>query len=469
MKKFLAILLCLVMVLGLAACGSSDEKEETTTAAAGEETTAAEKEETTAAQKEDDTEAATEGGEAETTQADTSIADHPLYQLTDRNNLQGLISPVQLVDRSGIEKALPTEQKSDLFLGYSGGTLISSFFVDIQNGFIDKCEEYGYKHSELYTSSMGDTAGSFTNVDTLIAQSVDGIVLSGDSDAIGTQAETCVNAGIPCDSINVPNDIMNHMITAVTNGDFNGGYVTGLDVGENLYYPQWKDQADPVRTTVMFGTAGNQISMSKLCGILTGIIESVTKLQGNPMIFEDAAFLANGYITDLALNGSLDIPEINMSIKGYGEGQWVTADALSAAEDLFTATPDMQLMMCDNDYMAIGGILAAQAIGVNVGQDCFIFACSDGTMVALEYVRDGLMYCTGVNCAYALGWGNVEVFHMVYEEGFDASNMPNQTLVDTMPLTQENWEQYYDPSIELVRETTIEFKTTEELLAEYGL
>ena len=79
------------------------------------------------------------------------------------------------------------------------------------------------------------------------------------------------------------------------------------------------------------------------------------------------------------------------------------------------------------------------------------------------------MYCTGVNCAYALGWGNVEVFHMVYEEGFDASNMPNQTLVDTMPLTQENWEQYYDPSIELVRETTIEFKTTEELLAEYGL
>ncbi len=468
MKKLLAILLCLVMVLGLAACGGSDDKAEDTTAAASEETTAAAKEETTAAPAAETT-AAPEGEDGETKEAPSMDNLHPLYLIEDRNNLQGLISPVQLVDRSGIEKALPTEQKSDLFLGYSGGTLISSFFVDIQNGFIDQCEEYGYKHSELYTSSMGDTAGSFTNVDTLIAQSVDGIVLSGDSDAIGTQAETCVNAGIPCDSINVPNDIMNHMITAVTNGDFNGGYVTGLDVGENLYYPQWKDQADPVRTTVMFGTAGNQISMSKLCGILTGIIESVTKLQGNPMIFEDAAFLANGYITDLALNGSLDIPEINMSIKGYGEGQWVTADALSAAEDLFTATPDMQLMMCDNDYMAIGGILVAQAIGVNVGQDCFIFACSDGTMVALEYVRDGLMYCTGVNCAYALGYGNVEIFHMVYEEGFDASDMPNQTLVDSIPLTIDNWEQYYDPSIELVRETTIQYLTTAERRAQFGL
>ena len=466
MKKLLAILLCLVMVLGLAACGGSDDKAEDTTAAASEETTAAAKEETTAAPAAETT-AAPEGEDGETKEAPSMDNLHPLYLIEDRNNLQGLISPVQLVDRSGIDKALPTEQKSDLFIGYSGGSLMSSFFVDIQNGFIDKCEEYGYKHSELM--SENDTSAAFTNVDTLIAQSVDGIVLSGDGDAISTQAETSVAAGIPCDSINVPNNIMNHMITAVTNGDFNGGYVTGLYVGENLYYPQWKDQADPVKTTVMFGQAGQPITMSKLCGILTGIIESVTKCQGNPISFEDAAFASNDYITKLALEGSLEVPEINMLITGYGEGKWVTADALSAAEDLFTATPDMQLMMCDNDYMAIGGILAAQAIGINIGTDCFFFACSDGTMVALEYVRDGLMLCTGVNCAYALGWGNVEVFHMVYEEGFDASDMPNQTLVDSIPLSAENFDKYYDPSIELVRETTIEFLTTQEKLATYGL
>ena len=341
------------------------------------------------------TTAAPAENEDETVAPTPSIADHPLYQLTDRNNLQGLISPTQLVDRSGIVKALPTEQKSDLFIGYSGGQLMSSFFVDIENGFIDQCEKYGYKHSELYVESRGDTAGQFTNVDTLIAQGVNGIVLSGDGDAIST--------------------------------------------------------------------------MSKLCGILTGMIESVTKLQGNPISFEDAAYASNDYITKLALDGTLEVPEINMSIKGYGEGMWVTADALNAAEDLFTATPDMQLMMCDNDYMAIGGILAAQAIGINIGTDCFFFACSDGTMVALEYVRDGLMLCTGVNCAYALGWGNVEVFHMVYEEGFDASDMPNQTLVDSIPLSAENFDKYYDPSIELVRETTIEFLTTQEKLATYGL
>ena len=460
MKKLLAILLCLVMVLGLAACGGSDSKE---TTAAKEETTAAAAE-TTAAKDE----TAAPGGETETTASGGGSTElHPLYLITDRNNLQGLISPVQLVDRSGIDKALPTEQKSDLFLGYSGGSLMSSFFVDIQNGFIDKCEEYGYKHSELY--SEGDTAAGFTNVDTLIAQSADGIVLSGDGDAISTMAETAVAAGVPCDAINVPNDIMNHMITAVTNGDFNGGYVTGLYVGEHLYYPTWKDQADPVKTTVMFGQAGQPITMSKLCGILTGMIESYTKCQGNPISFEDAAFMSNDYITKLALDGSLAVPELNMDITGYGEGKWVTADALKAAEDLFTATPDMQLMMCDNDYMAIGGILAAQAIGVNIGQDCYFFACSDGTMVALEYVRDGLLFCTGVNCAYALGWGNVEIFHMVYEEGYDASDMPNQTLIDTIALTAENWEKYYDPSIELVRETTIEFLTTQEKLAQYGL
>ena len=462
MKKLLAILLCLVMVLSLAACGSSDEKEETTTAAAKEETTtaAAKEDETTAAAKDDETTPAEtqEGGEVQL---------HELYLIEDRNNLSGLMSPVQLVDRSGIEKALPTEQKSDLSLGCDLGTLMSSFFVDIQNGFEDKCKEYGYDYSVLVSDN--DTSQMFSIVDTFISQGMDGIMLHGDADAITTAAETAVAAGIPCDGCSVPNNVMNPMITAVTNGDFNGGYVTGKYVGEHLYYEVFGQQADPVKASVMFGTAGVSITNSKICGILTGMIESFTKMQGNPIAFEDAAVLCNTYVTQLTVDGSLSIPELNMDIVGYGEGEWVTATALAAAEDLFTACPDMQLMICDNDYMAIGGILAAQAIGINIGTDCYFFACSDGTMVALEYIRDGLMYCTGVNCAYALGWGNVEVFHMVYDENYDATDLPSQTLVDTMPLTVENWEQYYDPSIELVRETTITFKTTQEKLAEYGL
>ncbi len=460
MKKLLAVLLCLVMILGLAACGGSDDKAEETTAAKEETTATAKEDETTAAAAEETTAAG--GGE---TQATGEL--HPLYLIEDRNNLSGLISPVMLVDRTVMDKALPTEQKSDLSLGCTLSTLQSSFFVDIQNGFEDQCKKYGYAYSIL--CSDRDISAMFSDVDTFISQGVDGMCIHGDADAISTAAETSVKAGIPCDSCSVPNNPMNNFVTCVTNGDFHGGYVTGKYVGEHLYYEVFGDQADPVKASVMFGTAGISITNSKICGILTGMIEAFSAKKGNPISFEDAAYMCNDYVTKLTMDGSLQIPELNMDIVGYGEGKWVTADALKAAEDLFTSCPDMQLMICDNDYMAIGGILAAQAVGINIGQDCYFFACSDGTMVALEYIRDGLLYATGVNCAYALGWGNVEVFHMIYEEGYDATDLPNQTLVDTMPLTAENWEQYYDPSIELVRETTIEFLTTTEKLAQFGL
>ena len=443
-----------------------DEPESESSGTIESESTSAVESETTIVEKPSESSVNNES-ETETTDSTVARNDHPLYQLTDRTNLSGLISPLDLVDRSGIKKALPTINKSDLYLGFSGTYLGSAFYVDIQNGFIDRCEKYRYKHTELFSENSTQTAN--TNVDTLISMGVDGIVLSGKATVVTVQAQTAVNAGVPCDSCSVPDTVMNSTITAVTNSAFNEGYVTGLCVGADLYYPQWRNQSAPVKATVLFGKKDNSDSRSRICGTLTGMIESVSRSNGNPFSFEDAAYLANDYITTLVQNGSLEIPEINMSIVGYGEGQWVPENALYEAENLFIICPDMQVMICENDYMAIGGILAAQAIGVNIGTDCTFFACSEGTMVALEYIRDGQLYCTGISCAYALGWGNVEIFHMVYEEGYDASNMPSQTLIDTIALTRENWAEYFDPSIELVRETTIKFLTTEEKLAQYRL
>ena len=145
MKKLLAILLCLVMVLGLAACGGSDDKKEETTAAK-EETTAATQGETTAAQQETAApggETAAPGGE------DTTWAE--IYTVEQRSCLQGLISPANLVDRSAIPKGLPVDLKDPIAVGCSTSSLNSSFFVEMQNSLVSKSSDVVQSASQCST------------------------------------------------------------------------------------------------------------------------------------------------------------------------------------------------------------------------------------------------------------------------------------------------------------------------------
>ncbi|MBR3719888.1 MAG: hypothetical protein IKN20_08515, partial [Firmicutes bacterium] len=182
MKKFFSVLLVLVMILGLAACGGSDDKKDETTAAQ-EETTAA-KEETTAAKEE--TTAA--GGETAAPGGETGEM-HEIYLVEDRNCLNGLISPNDLVDRSDIEKALPTEPKEGLLCGIEIASLRNTYYVEVQNTCTSTCEGYGYSVNCLIAEDSVDRM--VANIDTFITQGCDVIGVNGDVTILTQISTTC--------------------------------------------------------------------------------------------------------------------------------------------------------------------------------------------------------------------------------------------------------------------------------------
>ncbi|MDR1619763.1 MAG: hypothetical protein LBS18_03770, partial [Clostridiales bacterium] len=56
----------------------------------------------------------------------------------------------------------------------------------------------------------------------------------------------------------------------------------------------------------------------------------------------------------------------------------------------------------------------------------------------------------------------MELIHMIFEEGYDASNMPGAIFTPTNAITRENLDQYWDGVAEVAFGSPIAFQTIDE-------
>ncbi len=78
----------------------------------------------------------------------------------------------------------------------------------------------------------------------------------------------------------------------------------------------------------------------------------------------------------------------NMKVLAKQTGSWDRAKGLAVAQDWFQAYPDMNVILANNDEMAIGALLAAQKSGKSDAD--LIIGGVDATPDALEYMGGGL-------------------------------------------------------------------------------
>ena len=57
---------------------------------------------------------------------------------------------------------------------------------------------------------------------------------------------------------------------------------------------------------------------------------------------------------------------------------------------------------------------------------------------------------------------------MIFEEGFDASDLPTVTALPNACITKDNYEEYTDPDLDYCIELPIEVKSIPEIKAELG-
>ncbi|HBO37421.1 MAG TPA: ATPase [Pasteurellaceae bacterium] len=258
--------------------------------------------------------------------------------------------------------------KKALLAMLCGGLLLTSQAVTAKNlvigapmvSFADKWQTYvqdairdfDQKHDDVViklSDANADPARLLNDVETFIDQKVDALlVVPTDPNIVKVIGRKAKKAGIPLIIVNrKPNDEdMQYITSYVGSDEIEGGRIQGNYIVDTLNGKEGK-------ALILLGPLGQ---------------DAVTKrTQGNKEVF--AQHKSINVITEQ-------------------EGKWERDRGLSIAENLLAARKEINVIVSNNDEMAIGAVLASRKLGFK-DEDLLIVGL-DATPDALEYLGKGL-------------------------------------------------------------------------------
>jgi ribose transport system substrate-binding protein len=383
---------------------------------------------------------------------------HELYNHLDDNALSGVTKPI-LASRAGIRKGLPVAQKKNLVVGWSEPTMSSAWFAGIQRGAVQYTREYGYELKFLVATDF-DANKQSNDIEALITQGIDVLVL----DAVDFQAQVvdvqkAVDAGIPVISLYAFQDEV-PVVTTITANYYEQTFLAG-EYAAKLF-------TSPIEMVMIPGQIGHPLSNSRVAAFLSGWIYAKQQMAGTAKPYRQDAQLEgyNGYLS-LVRNGRLDLTgAYGVNVVGMANGGFNDVGGMAAAEDLLTAHPNIKLIFPDNDQEAAGAIKVLDQRGLT-GQIQVVTGC-DGDTSALTLVGEGKLGSTGYNNPLAITKAIVELIHKIFEESYDANNMPMITALPVSLFTGDTYMSIFDPNTEYGKILDVEFRTVDEVNAPGG-
>ncbi len=256
-------------------------------------------------------------------------------------------------------------------------------------GIEQKGEELGIK--VIINDGKNDLNAQISQAEDMISQEVDAIILHAiSSEGSSVIVDKCNDAGIPCVIMNL----------SVESEDYSA-YVGVNDV---------------------------------FAGEMQG--EHVTELldgKGNICILEGELGTGATIKRDEGLDNTI-LKESGFTLLERQTANWSRATAMSMTEDWLTQYDDIDAILCHNDDMAMGAMLACEAAGRDDIIVCGVDAISD----ALEAISEGRLDFTIFQDAMAIGGGSCEAaYKLAAGEDIEKENYIDFTLV-----TKENVEDF---------------------------
>jgi ribose transport system substrate-binding protein len=396
---------------------------------------------------------------------DPATYDFPeFYQRPAGEYFKGILMKEDFFSRAHINKGLPAkgETKSDLVIGFAANTMDNAYFVLLADAFKEAAEEYGYKPNVVCYE--GNVTRMATVIEDFVTQKVDAIIVDPlDMASAAVAVEKAAAAGIPTIAIGQPMPADSAIVTSIHPNFYYNSFQNA--------YNMVKDCFDADTEMVIGSIMGTATWHTWSLAYMTGAYFARMEQMGTPIENKEEGILTcYDYYIELFDKGSIEIPEAKMRIPAYiAEGGWAQEGGMAACEALMSAIPDMNCIFSINDFNAIGAIMALENNGIVPGKDVYLVASCDGSIDGVEVVRDGKLYATGNQCPEWQARAAVKLIHDIFEEGFDANDLCAHTLVPSVLITQDNWQDHYiegalyapSPKEEVV------FKTTAEAFADF--
>lgn len=274
-------------------------------------------------------------------------------------------------------------KKKDIYIGFAGMTLNNEYHITLANGAKAKAEEMGLKIDIQAGDSHASAATQLQIIENYISNGVDGIIIvPSASEGLEAALKKCKEAGIPvvnADTLINEEVVKNAGIEVPFYGtnNYEGAKLAGAYVKENF--------EKGTKTAILTGIEGQQNAADRRNGFIEGAGDAIE------VVAEQSA-------------------------------NWEVDQGYTAAQNIISANPDVELFFCSNDNMGIGALRAIQEAGK---KDQIKIIGFDAVSEALELVEKGDFLCTVAQFPSKMGEVSVEnLVKMINGEEYD-------TYIDT--------------------------------------
>lgn len=215
----------------------------------------------------------------------------------------------------------------------------------------------------IVQDASADIAKQISQVETFVAQGVDAVILNAhDSQGLNTAVDLCNEKGIPIIECNLPTESKDYQAYVGSN-DVDAGVIQGSYVNEFL--------GGQGKVCIMLGVAGQSATNERREGVAQSLLS-----------------------------------EAGIEVLAEQNADWQRDKAMTLAENWLTQYPDLDVILCQNDDMAMGALQAVEARG---RQEEVTVVGVDAIPDALIAVKEGRLACTVFQDAKTQGTTAVDV------------------------------------------------------------
>jgi len=297
------------------------------------------------------------------------------------------------------------ESKTDLSnikIGYCTPSLNAPFYVALSQSIQKKAEGYGMKF--ISVDGQGDIAKQVTAVEDLVAKGVNVLIVNPlDPKALIPAVNMASKSGIPVFIVDSFIDPSANYISSVLADNQKNGELVGEWVVNQM-------NKSKIKAAIISGAQGNPVGMEKRLGFVRGMAEAQLRKQGST----------------------------NFDIVSQGWGGWSNNGGLKAMEDILVAHPDINVLLAENDAMAMGAQKAIREAGKEAN---ILVAAFDGQKEALESLKAGKYGATALNSPVELG---TLVVQSVVKHLNGDKHQAKIIYTPSKLINKENVAQFYD-------------------------
>lgn len=292
---------------------------------------------------------------------------------------------------------------SGIKVGYCSPSLNAPFYAALNEAVKQNAQRFGMGF--VTAEGQDDIARQIAAVEDLLARNIQVLILNPlDPEALVPITKAATRMGVAVFIVDSKIAPSAEYVSAIQGNNQDSGMLIGRWVVNEL-------GRQPLKIALLSGAKGSPVGQERREGMLMGIARA-----------------------QLTQSGST-----NFRVMAQGWGGWSNNGGLKAMEDILVAHPEVNVLLAENDAMALGAMRAINEAGKT---DAVTIVAVDGQKEAYQFIGEGKMGCTAVNSPDVLGRYVVEAAarHLNGDKA-----LPKTIYTPAILVTKENVATYYNP------------------------